>query len=454
MNTSIFSHKSTVAKITGVTLILALLLGLALMGGFARTSLAAPSQNDLISIDFDPDSVPDGVATGQLGSLGITLTSTDGTSNGGSHIPTANWNTQLGTNDVPGVNDPNFLYQASAIDWLANTPGFATFTFTNGEVKDPILFFSFTDHFVEAFDFDDSITINVLDSWSTGSNATNVIVDPGNVVRTDGTNLNTADDGFAIQLIGTFSVITFVTNTDSNAGDSLAFTIGAQSTDLQSDPSDFGDAPDTNGQTSRTNAAFHIINASSPYLGAIAPDAEDNGIPSANADGDDNQDQNDEDGLTGFLGVDPNWSDGGAIEVDVSNVSTTSCVYAWVDWAGDGFGVGNDSTSEVTVNTDGTVTMTFPADANMPAAGSFPASAYLRLRVVEGAEGACGPLVGPTGGTTGGEVEDHVLHFQPTAVTLQSINATATTPANWLVAALLAGFATLVGVYVLHKRSL
>ncbi|HEY53360.1 MAG TPA: hypothetical protein G4N94_07885 [Caldilineae bacterium] len=42
----------------------------------------------------------------------------------------------------------------------------------------------------------------------------------------------------------------------------------------------------------------------------------------------------------------------------------------------------------------------------------------------------------------------------PNAVILQSLNATATAPANWLVAALLAGFATLVGVYVLRKRSL
>jgi hypothetical protein len=121
-----------------------------------------------------------------------------------------------------------------------------------------------------------------------------------------------------------------------------------------------------------------------------------------------------------------------------------------VDWAGDGFGVGSDSTSHIEVTADGTVTMTFPADANMPVSGSFPGSAYLRLRAVEG---ACGSLA-PTGGATGGEVEDHVLHFRPTAITLQSINATATTSANWLVAALLAGFATLVGAFVLRKRSL
>ncbi len=42
----------------------------------------------------------------------------------------------------------------------------------------------------------------------------------------------------------------------------------------------------------------------------------------------------------------------------------------------------------------------------------------------------------------------------PNAITLQSLNATATTPANWLVATLLAGFATLVGAFVLRKRSL
>ena len=41
----------------------------------------------------------------------------------------------------------------------------------------------------------------------------------------------------------------------------------------------------------------------------------------------------------------------------------------------------------------------------------------------------------------------------PTAITLQSINATATAPIGWLIAALLTGFATLIGVYVLRERS-
>jgi hypothetical protein len=144
----------------------------------------------------------------------------------------------------------------------------------------------------------------------------------------------------------------------------------------------------------------------------------------ASADGDDLQGKpDDEDGLTGFLGVDADWSDGGAIQMAVKNVlqGDRACVYAWVDWAGDGFGVGSDSTSQVEVTADDTITMNFPDDANMPESGSFPLSACMRLRVVDGAPGS----LAATGGANGSEVEDHKLSFQPTAVSLASFDAPA-----------------------------
>ncbi len=183
---------------------------------------------------------------------------------------------------------------------------------------------------------------------------------------------------------------------------------------------DFGDAPDTNLQTAGANRAYHTLSAASVHLGANAPDAESNGIPNASANGDDMDNTDDEDGLTGFIGIDPNWSDGGAIQVTVNNVQAGgACVYAWVDWDDDGFGAGSDSKGQVAVAANGAATINFPADANMPGAGSFPASAYLRLRAVDG---ACGSLAA-TGGATGGEVEDHVLSFTPNAVEVTSLTA-------------------------------
>ena len=209
--------------------------------------------------------------------------------------------------------------------------------------------------------------------------------------------------------------------------------------------SDFGDAPDVNGQTSGNNRAFHVIDANGPYLGATPPDAEATGSPNTNADGDDNAGSNDEDGLSGFVGVDTDWSDGGAIEVDVSNVGNDgACVYAWVDWEDDGFGVGDDSTSQVEVSSAGTVTVNFNND--LPSKGNFPDSAYLRLRVVSG---ACSSLAA-TGGASDGEVEDFLLNFTPTAITLQAFDA-ASTPSIWLGGTLLAGLGLLGGVLALRK---
>ncbi len=208
--------------------------------------------------------------------------------------------------------------------------------------------------------------------------------------------------------------------------------------------SDYGDAPDTNGQTNGANKAFHVIDPNSPYLGATDPDAEATGIPTTNADGDDKDNIDDEDGLVAMA---PNWSSNASIDVKVSNVTSNACVYAWVDWDNDGFGVGSDSSNQVEVTADGTTTIDFTN--NLPTSGNFPATTYLRLRVVPG---ACSSLA-PTGGANGGEVEDYKLEFRPTAVTLSDFEANGNASTGiWLGLALLAGGALLAGAFLLKKK--
>ena len=166
---------------------------------------------DLISVDWNADGSTDGVAAGTLGPLGVTFTSTNGPSNGGATFGT-NWQTNLGTNQTPGINGPNFVSEAVALDWNGGAAGSATFTFTGGTVTDPILLFNFLDATTETFDFSDLLTLTLLDQ-NPGSSVT---IAAGNVVTTNGAHNNTANDGFALQLTGTFSSITFATNTNSD----------------------------------------------------------------------------------------------------------------------------------------------------------------------------------------------------------------------------------------------
>ncbi len=85
-------------------------------------------------------------------------------------------------------------------------------------------------------------------------------------------------------------------------------------------------------------------------MGTIRGDGEIIGQPNASATGDDTSAFDDEDG---FIAADTNWDDGsGWITVQVNRgtaaTADRACVYAWIDWAGDGFGVGSDSTSQAT----------------------------------------------------------------------------------------------------------
>ena len=124
--------------------------------------------------------------------------------------------------------------------------------------------------------------------------------------------------------------------------------------------SDFGDAPATYVTTRGSNGPRHIVfpDLNSDYkpesrganaaiwLGALV-DPEDNGIPTANANGDNMDSINDEDGVT--LVDSAQWqegTDGGTIRVTLSSSevgtrANTGYLMVWFDWNHDGDFVGD-----------------------------------------------------------------------------------------------------------------
>jgi hypothetical protein len=187
-----------------------------LMGSF----IALNANAALISVNWAADSTPDGLASGTLGSLGVALVSTDGGVNGGDTFA-ADWPNRAGTNGVPGIAALAGANR-NAIDWIAGTKGFATITFSGGTAKDPILLFDFTDP-GETFDFADGLTINLLDHSPAGS----VTLAAGNVVTVNNAPTNGPNDSFAIQLLGSFSGISFDTNLNLLSSQSVGFTVAA-----------------------------------------------------------------------------------------------------------------------------------------------------------------------------------------------------------------------------------
>lgn len=177
----------------------------------------------LIGTDWTADASPDGQATGTLGALAVTLNSTDGAVNGGVTFA-ADWPNRLGTNDVPGIAGLAGANR-NAIDWNSGSPGFATITFTGGSAVNPILLFDFTDP-NQTFDFEDSLTLSVLDQ----SPAASVSIAAGNVVTFNGAPSNGQNDSFALQLVGSFTDFTFVTNGNGLSAASVGFSIAVEET--------------------------------------------------------------------------------------------------------------------------------------------------------------------------------------------------------------------------------
>ncbi|MCA9247772.1 MAG: right-handed parallel beta-helix repeat-containing protein [Planctomycetales bacterium] len=161
---------------------------------------------------------------------------------------------------------------------------------------------------------------------------------------------------------------------------------------------DFGDAPDPLYPTlAASNGAFHVLGG--PNLGATV-DADDDGQPTANADGDDTDlDGDDEDGVQFLTPVAPGW----IARVRVT-ASAAGLLNAWVDFNGDGSWaeVGDQIFIDQPISA-GNQVLTF----NVPpgATPSIPTFSRFRLDSSGG--------LSFTGGAANGEVEDHVLTISP-----------------------------------------
>ncbi|MBV7338125.1 carboxypeptidase regulatory-like domain-containing protein [Chloroflexi bacterium TSY] len=162
---------------------------------------------------------------------------------------------------------------------------------------------------------------------------------------------------------------------------------------------DYGDLPDTTAPTLyASNGARHVIADNNPTLGLIV-DNEDDGVPSATADGDDLATGDDEDGI-----ILPALIPGEAISVTVAYSNPTGSntfLNAWVDIDGDGV---LDQIATDTAVPPGSGTIDIPIA--VPAGATETDAAYARFRISSQAGLSLNGLA------VDGEVEDYVTSIR------------------------------------------
>ncbi|MBN2281656.1 MAG: hypothetical protein JXQ65_13830 [Candidatus Marinimicrobia bacterium] len=162
-------------------------------------------------------------------------------------------------------------------------------------------------------------------------------------------------------------------------------------------PMDYGDLPDSYSTLQASNGASHILDYD-VFLGSHI-DIEGDGVPSSDADGDDNHDMDDEDGVT-F----PSLYRGQSCTLTVA-ASTKGLLYAWMDFdrSGDFSGAGEAVASGVSLSSgNNDVPITIPSDIQL-------GDIYCRFRFTS-------KEVSYVGIANDGEVEDYkvVIEEEPT----------------------------------------
>jgi hypothetical protein len=191
---------------------------------------------------------------------------------------------------------------------------------------------------------------------------------------------------------------------------------------IQAGALDYGDAPAFYGTRLINNGAAHVDDGSGLMLGSLL-DTEADGTPNANANWDDTHGSADEDGVKAANTPWVEGPTGGAVSVKVSGGS--GCLMGWIDWDGAGFDnvVGQKMVLDNVPVDPGTAVHTFEIPAGA-LAGGWPSVFYSRFRLYPRDEGGgCTRAKVFNGQIMGGEVEDYMLRFGPTAVTLTSFNA-------------------------------
>lgn len=183
---------------------------------------------------------------------------------------------------------------------------------------------------------------------------------------------------------------------DEGSGDTSEFSECIVIPDPQEASLDFGDAPEELGYptTLLSNGARHVL-ATGLFLGSGA-DAETDGQPTADAEGDDNNGSDDEDGVAL---TDPlNTADPLEAVVEVM-VSGSGSLNAWIDfnqngnWEDEGEQV---FTNEPLASGTSSLTVAIPA-------GTHAGTTYARFRL------STQTNLGPIGPALDGEVEDYVV---------------------------------------------
>jgi sugar lactone lactonase YvrE len=224
---------------------------------------------------------------------------------------------------------------------------------------------------------------------------------------------------------------------------------------------DWGDLPHTYGTTAESNGPRHIINSTLRLGACVDPDA--NGQPDSGATGDDIGPlqpgrtthgtcaiaNDDEDGVTFPRPVDDlhrsNWSDGTG-HINITVTGGDACVNVWVDFGngsatppngqfdvGAGLGLWNEHVVVNQTVTTGVTQLNFSLPLNVANDATLGVRVRLTPRDADigcaSAEAYQGGVVSPLGLATGGEIEDYIVNFSPTAVSL-SQNFIEPAPAN------------------------
>jgi hypothetical protein len=201
----------------------------------------------------------------------------------------------------------------------------------------------------------------------------------------------------------------------SKAGSATQFNDGASCPAAAPLSLDYGDAPDSYGTTfTDVSLSAHIV---SPDLkiGALV-DLNQNGHPSANAKGDDENNQDDEDGI-GYIAK-TNVTPGTSYTIPVAVHNTTgraAFLAGWLDWNENGIydsyeraqiGVDNNQTS---------ATLSWTVPTGIVSLGNR----FLRLRIASNAD----QIAESRGLASNGEIEDHIIGLTPLPVTLAALSA-------------------------------
>ncbi|MGA9349661.1 MAG: GEVED domain-containing protein, partial [Anaerolineae bacterium] len=172
---------------------------------------------------------------------------------------------------------------------------------------------------------------------------------------------------------------------------------------------DWGDAPDSYGTDSTNNGGERVGPNHTVVTGlqmGTAPDAEGNGVPGANADGDDNAGRDDEDGVSSFATLtDQMASQTYTVTVAVTNtIGSSANLIGWIDFDINGTFDSNEAAATTVANgtTNGSAQLVFTVPDDVTVGWT-----YARFRLTTDSITAS-----DTGGSaTNGEVEDYPINI-------------------------------------------